>query len=676
MEDVFTTAKLFMLGNSNSLEREILATVLYKFTPDVWNAVDLPKPAYDVTTMPPDEVPSPLRAPSKPLAIGGAVEAPLSADAIREGMGRLFGAFHHIPRVGSNNWAISGEHTASGRPLISGDPHQPLSSPNVMYMLHLNSADAGGQFDVVGWAFAGTPGVQLGHNRDVHWAATTNFGDVMDLWEVELLDGGAQVRLGDDVIDTVIRTETIPVAGGEDVVLDVIEVPGRGVILPDSLIPLPGIVEAGNGILVNWTGFAATAEERCFFEMNKATTLEEYEAAVDIMEVGGFNFVAASAEGITYRVNINVPDRQLGADGPYPFLIMDGSDASSLWTGDWLPPEQLPHSKGGSRGYLSSANNDPWGFTFDGDVNNDPWYYGYFYAPGYRAKRINDELDRLTADGGITVQDMIALQNDTHSGLADQIVPVLETAWANAQTDAALAEYAQDADLEAVVDTISGWDRTFPLDSREAVAFRAFSFYLAFELLQDDISLLYATIAEEEPIYLLKLGALTATGAYANGDDIIQDGIDVTVLEAATSTAAFLAARFGGVDPSNYVWSDVHFSTFANTYGGALDGGQVATAGSDDSVNVSQSSFYLPGSTVATDEWRSNDGPIFRVVTSFDADGTPVSVATTVRGNSGDPDSPHWDDEQADWVAGTPTPIAFRRGEVDAVTESVTMLEP
>jgi penicillin amidase len=72
----------------------------------------------------------------------------------------------------------------NGRPIIANDPHQPLQSPNVMYAMHMNSADAGGNIDAAGFGFAGAPGVQLGHNRNVQWAATTGFADCMDLYSV------------------------------------------------------------------------------------------------------------------------------------------------------------------------------------------------------------------------------------------------------------------------------------------------------------------------------------------------------------------------------------------------------------------------------------------------------------------------------------------------------------
>ncbi len=81
---------------------------------------------------------------------------------------------------GSNNWAVGADHTADGRPLLAGDPHSFLADPSFLTLSHLNSADAGGTYDMAGFSFAGTAGIHLGHNRHIAWTATTNFADAVD----------------------------------------------------------------------------------------------------------------------------------------------------------------------------------------------------------------------------------------------------------------------------------------------------------------------------------------------------------------------------------------------------------------------------------------------------------------------------------------------------------------
>jgi penicillin amidase len=672
LQDHSAIAKLLMLGNSNSLERELLATIIQRNFPVAWSRIELPRPAYPVSTMPPDELPAP--APWRPaVAFPPRPPIPATPAEIAAGMAVLHDALRHVPRVGSNNWAVDGSLTATGRPFVANDPHQPLESPSLMYAQHLSSAHAEGELDVIGFAFAGTAGIQLGHNRHVQWAATTNFADVMDVWEVEL--DGEDVRVGDQVVAMDVRSETIMVKDGDAVMLEVRDVPGYGVLLPNDIVPLP-IAAPGNALLLNWTGFSATAEERTFTAMDVAGSIDEYEAAVDLMEVGGFNFVSADAIGISYRVSIHVPDRGDPSARPMPFVVVDGNDAGSLWSGEFLAPEQLPRSRAEGRGWIATANNDPWGFTFDGDVSNDPWYYGYFYASGFRANRITEELTRLAAQGGITREDMQALQSDTHSGAADLLLPVLEEAWASLDTDPALAPYQGRPELETLYTLLTtSWDRRMERDQPGALAFHLFVMFLTDEVIRDELSLLYTTILGEEPPFVIKIPILAVTDQYPESAALLGAPRDVVLLEALSRAAGLLETRYGSVDPAGYTWGDVHGTDFGNRFGGELYGGWWPSDGGEDTVNVSSSRFLDESGGVA-DRFDSHDGAIFRVVTGFADDGTPEAYVNFPPGNSADPGSPHFQDTLDAWLEDEYAYLPFRREEVEAAAESTIVLEP
>lgn len=674
-------SKLLMFGNSNSLERELLATIVARTFPDAFGNIELARPAFDVTTMPLSEVPAALErggatpspggfSPNPAAPYGPPIDAtPEELQAAVQSLHRVLGDF---PKVGSNNWAIDGRHTQSGRPLIAGDPHQELESPSLMFTQHLNSADAGGNYDVIGWSFVGAAGIHLGHNQKIHWTATTNFADVMDVWEVALTDGGAQV--GAQVLPVVERTEVIEVAGSAPTTIVARDIEGFGVLLPPDLLPVQ-IAAPGNALLLNWTGFTATNEEASFFGMNTAQTIEEYEAAVDLMEVGGFNFVSADADEISYRVSINVPDRGPPSARQMPFLVVDGNDESSYWNG-FLPPERLPRSRAETEGWVATANNDPFGFTFDGDVSNDPWYYGYFFAAGHRAQRLFDELTELTAAGNITMEQMQALQTDPQSALAPVLAPVLAEAWANTATDPELERYANNQNLQTLVSLISEqWDHQMTRESSGALAFHVWMLFLTEEAIGDDLSLLYTTVLNAEPAFVIKLPALAVTGEYPRSAEVLAQGRDVAVLEALSRTAQFLSARFGGVDPSLYTWGDLHGTQFDNQFGGRLDGPFVPTVGGEDTINVSSSQF-VDTEGVVNERFASKAGAIFRVVTQFAEDGTPEAFANFPPGNSGNPDSPHFADTLDDWVEGRYQPLPYRREDVDAAQESTSMLDP
>lgn len=576
-----------------------------------------------------------------------------------------------IRRGGSNNWALDGRHTATGRPLIANDPHQPLTSPSLMWVQHMNSARGRGELDVAGFSFVGTPGIQLGFNADVVWAATTASPDVSDLWDVQVTDGVVQV--GDEMVEIQPRVEEIVVRGADPVTLTVEEVPGYGLLIPDDFSPFP-VTSRDRRLLFNWTGFRPTSEVHCFLEFDRAGTVEEFERAVDQFEVGSFNWIAADVDGITYRSHVLVPDRGEPSTMAPSWLVLDGDDPSTFWTGEFLSSEQLPQSRGEARGWLASANNDPFGFTADGDVTDDPFFFGAFFNPGSRSQRIHEELERLTDRGEVTLEDMRTLQLDAYLRMADEVLPVVEEAWAAVPTDEALAEYRGRDDLSTLMDLMVGWDRQMVRESPGALAFFVFLNYLAHRGIGDDLSLFFAPILEVKSIYVLKIVVHAITGAFPDAEDLLQPGRDVVVLRALDAAAGFLDDHFGGVAPSLYRWGDFHGTRFLNPIGGELDGGWVPTDGATDTINQAAAPFFIGGTPV--DRLESTGGVIFRLLASFDEEGAPQVEVSFPRGNGGEPDSPHWDDTLEDWVEGRYRRFPFLRAEVEAEESDRLTISP
>jgi len=679
--DPFIIAKMISFGNSNTLEYEFLASVVKRIAPGAFASIQLLRPGMPTFTMPAEDRPAsgvqPLQRPdAEPLAkLKEAAAAALPADGAAA-LHRMHAAMAGFRVLGSNSWAIDGRHTDNGMPLIANDPHQPLQSPSVMYAQHLNSADGGGAFDAAGFGFAGAPGVQLGHNRNLHWAATTGFADCMDLFSV----GGDDkaVLIGGKSAPITVRSEEIKVKGAPSTVLEVNDVDGFGVLLGDAL-PFPEalVVDAGRRVLINWTGFRATNEAAAFLGMSRATNLDEWELAVDKMEVGTFNWLAADKDGISYHLHTLIPDRGDPSARPMPYTVVDGDDPAYLWSGQSLPASKLPQSRAEQTGYIVTANNDPFGFTADGDVENDPWYYGAFYDPGYRAARIEKQIKEMSGKGKLGVVDMQTIQTDTYSGVADQLLPVLAEAYAQVPTDDDLAPYRDRPDLDTLIKLMTvEWSRSMQQEEAGALAFHVFAHYLATQIYQDDLILAFGPVIEASPITALKFTALAATGQYPDGDAVMQGGRDLLVLAALDQTAQWLAAEFEGVNPGNYTWGERHGTGFRNGFGGQLDGGWVATHGGEDTVNVSSTVFYAPMTTEVVNPFESNDGAVFRVVTRFLADGTPEAMINFPRGNSGDPADPHFADTVEDWREGVYKKYPFVRAEVDAALTKKIVLKP
>ncbi|WP_045821658.1 penicillin acylase family protein [Williamsia herbipolensis] len=140
---------------------------------------------------------------------------------------------------GSNAWGIAAARSASGTPQIAGDPHRFLELPGIYLQTHLASPE----FDVVGFAFAGVPGVpHFAHAGPVAWGITNAMGDHQDVYIEHLSrrDGSVTARgpHGDVAVTT--WTESITVRDAEPVPVEIIETTHGSVIVggPDAPIAL------------------------------------------------------------------------------------------------------------------------------------------------------------------------------------------------------------------------------------------------------------------------------------------------------------------------------------------------------------------------------------------------------------------------------------------------------
>lgn len=669
--DAYTVGKLLAFGLSSTLDYEILATAISRLAPQAFATLPLLMPAYDVFSVadaPPPGAGAPPLPPPPPPA--GHPPPPLPEHFEYH---RLF------PETGSNNWAVSGAHTTNNRPLLCGDPHQPLTSPTRLWPVHVNSAAAGGTLDVIGFTFVGTPLVELGHNARLGWTATTNFADVMDLWDVTIAGDYQAASLGgktrplvtrDEVIH--VRREGAPFGQNDDHALAVHEAPGFGVILPEELLPLPRLALADGQLLLNWTGFQPTSESAAYLAINRAGDLDAFDAAVDQLQVGAVNFVAADATGIDYRVHAQIPDRGDPSSHAMPWHVLPGSDAASLWTGALLGKDKLPHLRDPARGFITTANNDPYGFTADGDVANDPFYYGAFYANNFRASRIQARLTSLLAQGPVDRAAMEALQADVHSSLADTLLPHLAAAVTAIPAEPALSAYAKRPDLIDLAGRLAAWDGGMRRGEASPMIFEALAWFCAQRILEPRLTAaIFEAIGSASPPFLLGMLRNVLERRFAGADALLPDGEHAVLLAALDDTAQWLTARFGS--PTAYFTrAEVHGAAFRADFGGALAPPPVPVDGSFDTINVSSAPFFKDGAPLSS--FLSHEGSLYRMVVGFAEDGTPEASIDFARGASGEPESPHFADQQARWAAVGHVPLPFRRAEVEARAEGRVVL--
>ncbi len=705
--DPFVTMKMAHLVMDQTILYKILMTIVGDFAPDALNKVDILKPARPVYAAEDRSRAEKSASRAAPFGPRQRRVSPSRAEQLVELIARVFG--NHMP-YGSNNWAVSGEHTDTGRPLIAGDPHLGAIQSGYPYAVHLNSADAGGTFNAAGYAFVAGPGLLSGRNENLVWAPTSSFGDPMDFWSVKSLEGGKAVEIAGKRVEVVERREVFEVEDGETFVDVMRDVPGYGVLFdPDRAgVPLAASVLAGEQreVLIGYVDMRARPS-RWFLETNRARNLDEFDDAVDRMEEMSFNMVAASAEGITYRVGQEVPTRNIDK-GIQPWRILDGDDPDAWWTGlggdpetgfeiEQLGPDRLPHSRGERGGLIVTANNDPFGFTADGNPGNDEWYYGAFFLPGWRAARVTSELERLSARGDMSVDDMKALQVDVHSNLFEHLQPVLLDAFdAFDAKNPDLVDFwdgSDAADLQVLVDLLRGWNGQARREETAPVPFFVLAHTMSRNALEDDIGVLYGQIIDRAPMYMFKIMTLLLTDGYDNGHLALQkNGTECVTADPSTcdlytknefvmtclrQTADWLRSVYGTVDSAGYVYGDWHRANMEGGYGaGGIVLPQIPADGDESTVSVASFTKFTDDREAG---WTYDWMPIVRSVGTFDEAGRPQMDFTLPWGNVADEASPYFDNLRQNWTEGGYARMYFDRADVEAhadATRQITISRP
>ena len=307
---------------------------------------------------------------------------------------------------GSNNWAVSGDHTVTGKPLLSNDMHLEHHIPNVWYEVHLSSGD----FDVAGVSAPGIPFVIEGHNRSIAWGFTNLNPASVDVY-IENFNASGQYETPGGWQPPQRRHEVIAVKKSAPVELDVLST-RHGPIVSD-------LVPGGDArkLALRWVLYEPHALTLDLFrKMNSAANWDEFRNALKDFASPGQNVVYADVDGhIGYQATGWVPVRKKGdATVPVP-----GNTDDYEWNG-FLTLDQMPHVFDPQSGIILSANNrtapDDWPYL----VSNE------WFAP-MRAERIYRVLHQ---DKKLSASDMLALQTDIYSSfdqfLANQFVYAID----------------------------------------------------------------------------------------------------------------------------------------------------------------------------------------------------------------------------------------------------------
>ncbi len=489
-----------------------------------------------------------------------------------------------LPASASNEWAVDGAHSATGKPLLAGDPHLAFGLPGVWYLARIdlpNGVRAGA-------TAPGVPFLVIGHNEKIAWTFTTTGADVQDLFRETPAADGYLTEQGPRLFAS--RIETIHVRGHADETMTVREthhgplisdLTGRdGPMLSLAMANLAPGDTAADGLLA----------------LNRASNVAEAGAAAARITSPVQNLLVADASTIGSFVTGRVPLRRSG-DGA---TVARGDDGSQDWIG-WAQGEALPHLVAPASGRLVNANERIAPADF-------PSPLGTTWFSDTRARRIRAMLD---ATKHPTATDFAGMQSDAMDLAAVDLLPRLREALAAARLNPVFAD----------------WDGRMTVDRAEPLVFNAWMIRFYEDVLQ-------------------KLGVPpSARAAVAPWPDFVRAAIDsgqtlcgsdcTPLLTSAYAEAmAELTTRFGA-DRSHWRWGDAHQAVFAHPLFG-----QIPLLGPLTTVRIEQngsdSTVGRGGLRLAT--FESVHGASFRGV--YDLADLDRSLFMIAPGQSGDIASP------------------------------------
>lgn len=570
--------------------------------------------------------------------------------------------------IGSNSWVVSGTLTESGMPLLANDPHLGAALPSVWHQVGLKcrtvSADCA--FDVSGFGFSGVPGVIIGHNARVAWGFTNLTTDVADLY-IEKLEGDEYWR-DDELVPLDERTETISVAGGEDETL-VIRSTVHGPIVSgltadyDAIAADPYVggddgaqepADAPDGeyaVSLKWTALTPGTTPEAIFALNVAEDFDDFRRAASLFEVPAQNLVYADVDGnIGYQTPGTLPIRGAG-DGWMP---QPGWDSAYDWKG-FIPFEDLPVVYNPAEGYIVTANNAVVDDTYPAFLTRD-WDYGW------RAARIVDMIQRKSAEGPLTIDDMRDIQADNEFFMGKRLTAAF--------MDVSTGRRGPDAAL----DLLRTWNAQNDADSDAA----AYANVLWDELVQN----LFvrgrdepAPTTDQARLFLVVDGILSDPGSewWKN------DGLDVSgrqaMLERTAEGAYDRLAALQGDNLSKWNWGSLHALPLrSDTFGSSgiapiemlFNRGPYAVGGGSSIVNATGWDIGGDFATVTVPSMRM-------VVDLSDFDASRWNHLT---GTSGHTFHPNYVDQTENWQKAILTPWAYTPDAVTAGTTNTLTLTP
>ena len=547
---------------------------------------------------------------------------------------------------GSNAWAVSGRKTASGKPLLAGDPHISFSVPSVWFEAHTSYPG----YDLYGHYQVLTPVALLGHNAQFGWSITMFENDDIDLIvEKTNPENANQVWHQDQWVDMTAEADSILVRDAAAVPLKLRRSP-HGPIITDAFKG-----DYGRAPIAMWWAYLETENPilQAFYDLNRAETLEKARDASSRIHAPGLNIVWANAAGdIGWWAAAKLPQRPLGVN---PMFLLDASQGEAEKPGfyhfNFNPQEENP-----ARGYIVSANHQPL------PPSGVP-VPGYYLLPD-RAQRIDAQLRNPKIRWNIAAAQEMQLDacNGYPNRILKELMPVLEAV-------------ITDPNDQAFLEPLQKWDSCYTRDSIAASLFSQFSYDLARAVFADELgeqqfNNLLGTPALDHA--LPRLAADAESPWWDNVNTPQTENRFETVRIAWMNSMAHMKKLYG-TSLVDWSWGQAHTLEQVHPLGRQTPLDWVFNIGP----------MHVPGgretpnnfsAKVGPAPWKVTYGPSTRRIIDFAK--PDRSVGINPAGQSGVLFNRHYSDQAEAFTQGIYMRQHLSESDIAAHTESTLMLEP
>jgi len=536
---------------------------------------------------------------------------------------------------GSNNWAVGPSRSATGRPVLAGDPHRVFEIPN-MYAQHHLACDA---FDMIGLTVPGVPGFpHFAHNGRVAYCVTHAFMDIHDLF-VERFDADAtHTEAPGGPAPVARRRDSVRIRGGETREFEIIETRHGPVIAGDPA--------KGSAIALRSVQFAETdLSFDCLPRMTGATTVESLYEATRGWGLIDHNLVAGDTEGhIGHLVRARLP-RRPRENG---WLPVPGWVAAHDWQG-WIAHEDMPRSLDPEGGIIVTANNR----VVADDAHPD--YLCTDCHPPYRAHRI---AARLAEGGAFAPEDAAGIHADTLSPNALLLRERLAALPAPAEAAAA-----------ALRARLLAWDGRMEAEAEAPAAYIALRRALT-AILAERSGL---AAAGANPLAQVSPGIAPQNQLWWTLPELLRRN-DASLLGGWSWEQALQAALVrAAATPTGESWGAVHQPRFTHALSplfpeaaALLDPPSRRVGGDGDTV--------LANGLLCASGPTATYGALARYV--FDVGNWEACQWVVFHGVSGQPGSPHYADQNEPWSATRMVPMRYGWKGVEAAARHRQELSP